>query len=199
MSELSNAHDRFFKVFLSNPQTAADFIRYYLPEQVSDHLDLSQLTLIEGSFVDEELQQHFSDLLYQVKRNNNADAYIYVLFEHKSYPDKLIAFQLLRYMTKIWQQFLKENNKTPLPPIVPVVIYHGQKNWKIALNFQSLFNDPGELSPFLPEFHYHLSDLSRYEDEEIKGDVILRTALLLDFGQSQLARHWPSKKKQLKN
>ena len=42
------------------------------------------------------MQQHQADLLYQVRLHDGQIAYVYFLFEHKSYPDRLVALQLLR-------------------------------------------------------------------------------------------------------
>ena len=40
-----------------------------------------------GSFVDEELRQHHSDVLFRVRLKTGSDAFAYVLLEHKSSSD----------------------------------------------------------------------------------------------------------------
>jgi predicted transposase/invertase (TIGR01784 family) len=124
------------------------------------------------------LWEHSSDLLYQVAlRRGGSPAYIYVLFEHKSYPDRMVAFQLLRYMVRIWERDRQQGLK--LAPMMPVVLYHGEAQWKIAPNFRALFEEmPVELAPYLPEYRYWLCDLSQYSDEQIKGEMILQVGLL---------------------
>jgi RNase P/RNase MRP subunit POP5 len=102
-----------------------------------------------------------------------------MLFEHKSFSDPLISLHLLRYMVRIWEHALKQGEARPLPPIMPVVIYHGRVQWRVGLEFCNLFNLPGELAGLVPNFRYLLCDLSRYNDEEIKGAVTLRAGLLL--------------------
>ena len=104
---------------------------------------------------------------------------MYVLFEHKSYPEPRIAFHLLRYMVRIWEQALKQGVLGELPPIIPIVAYHGKAKWKIALDLRALFASPEELTAFLPDFRYVLCDFSRFSDDAIKGMVTLRVALLL--------------------
>lgn len=66
MSELTNPHDKFFKAALTQPDAARSFLRDYLPAAVAETLDLARLQLIKDSFVDETLQEQFSDLLYEV-------------------------------------------------------------------------------------------------------------------------------------
>jgi predicted transposase/invertase (TIGR01784 family) len=177
METITNPHDRFFKQLLSGPESAYDFMRYYLPTEVVELLDLPSLALRKGSFVDRRLQEHFSDLLYEVNLHTGGGAYIYILFEHKSYPERHIAFHLLRYMVQIWEQSLKE--RQGFAPIVPVVIYHGQARWRVSPHFGGLFDAPEALASFVPDYYYWLCDLSRYSDEEIRGEVILRVGLLL--------------------
>jgi predicted transposase YdaD len=161
---------------------AADLLRHYLPDNLAARLDLTALELSKGSFVDEDLKSHFSDLLYKVRIDGGSDAYIYVLFEHKSTQDDWVAFQLLRYMVKIWEQVRKENAKLrKLPPILPLVLYHGQSKWQVSRSFGSLISLSGvdELRPYQPDFEYHLLDLSAYSEDEIKGSAAARVVLLL--------------------
>src|SRR5215813_2862601 len=103
MTDLTNPHDRFFKELLARPETATDFLVNYLPPEIVALLDLSVPELAKDSFIDEELRQHFSDLLYRVKLRSGDDAFVYILFEHKSTPDGWTAFQLLRYEVRIWE------------------------------------------------------------------------------------------------
>jgi predicted transposase/invertase (TIGR01784 family) len=177
MTELSNPHDHFFRELLSRQEAARDFLRYYLPAEVVPLLDLSEPELLQDSFIDPELREHSSDLLYQVTlHRGGSPAYVYVLFEHKSYPDPLVAFQLLRYMVRIWER--DREQKTKLAPIMPVVLYHGEARWKVAPNLQAIFQAPAELAPYLPDYRYWLCDLSQYSDEQIKGEMILQVGLL---------------------
>jgi hypothetical protein len=59
------------------------------------------------------------------------------------------------------------------------VIYHGAAKWKVAEKFMGLFECPEDLVRFLPDFGYVVCDVSRFSDEEIKGMVKLKAALLL--------------------
>jgi predicted transposase/invertase (TIGR01784 family) len=80
-------------------------------------LDTEQVALVKGSFVDKRLRQHFSDLLFRVGLRAGGEAFIYILLEHKSEPDALVARQLLRYLSLIWER-LEVDGK--LSPIIPV-------------------------------------------------------------------------------
>ena len=142
-SWLTNPHDHFFKSIFSRQESARDFLRHYLPAEVMADLDVTELEISHQSFIDAELREHFTDLLYKVRLKDGKDALIYVLFEHKSYSDRLVAFQLLRYMVRIWEHSLSEGES--LSPILPLVIYHGRAKWSISLNFSVLFDAPTSL------------------------------------------------------
>jgi predicted transposase YdaD len=180
LPELTNPHDRLFKEVFSRPETAADFLANYLPSDVAGALNLTDLQLVKDSFVDSDLKEFFSDLLYRVRLGQTQDAFVYVLFEHKSAPDKWAAFQLLRYMVKIWTPMAEERGRR-LPPIIPLVLYQGKRKWKVAKNFAALIDGgPADsLKNYVPEFEYHLCDLSRYDTDKLRGDLVLRIAILV--------------------
>jgi predicted transposase YdaD len=52
MPELSNPHDRFFKQVMARKEIASDFLRYYLPAEVSSLLDHAALQVMKDSYVD---------------------------------------------------------------------------------------------------------------------------------------------------
>jgi predicted transposase/invertase (TIGR01784 family) len=172
---VQNPHDRFFRESFSRPDIVRNYLEEYLPANVRTLLELDTLALQEGSFIDEAMQEHQTDLLYQVQLNNGTTTALYFLFEHKSYPDPLVGLQLLRYMVRFWERQVKENEE--LMPILPLVIYHGEKAWHTPADFLSLLEVPEELRPFLPQFRYHISDFSYLSDETIRGEIWLRVSL----------------------
>ena len=68
-SQVANIHDAFFKQVLSDQQAAGTFLREHLPSEVTGLLTCDLPERVPGSFVDEELRQHHSDLLFQVRLN----------------------------------------------------------------------------------------------------------------------------------
>ena len=191
---LIDPHDKFFQGTFSRKKVARDFIKHYLPADVVSLLDVDSLEISKDSFIDADLKRHFSDLLYKVALQDQSKQpfYIYLLFDHKSYMDKWVAFQLLVYMIRIWELSFKQQRairkKQPkgkkdrwyLPPIFPLVVYHGTDRWTASTEFVDLFDNlPKALRPYMPNYQYWLCDLSSYDDEDIKGYVILQVGLLL--------------------
>ncbi len=65
--------------------------------------------------------------------------------------------------------------------IVPLVVYHGRKGWEGRTDLAAMVAGyeelPPELKKMVPNYAYLLYDLTRYSDEEIKGEVRLRILL----------------------
>ncbi|MCB0116471.1 MAG: Rpn family recombination-promoting nuclease/putative transposase [Caldilineaceae bacterium] len=173
---VSNPHDHFFRQMFSDQAILADFIESYLPADIVDNVDLGSLDLQKESFIDEELQEHQSDLLCRMKQRNGEDAFLYLLLEHKSYSDRWVALQLLRYKSRIWEA-VRTKGET-LSPIVPVVLYHGQPPWTAPRHLHELAHTPASWRPFVADFEYLLFDLARMGDANLVGRAPLLAALL---------------------
>jgi len=177
---IQNPHDKFFKETFSNVAVAKDFVNNYLPQSIINIVDINTLEPQKDSFINEELQEVFSDMLFRVNINKK-EGYLYFLFEHKSYISKNVSFQLLKYMLEIWEAKIKKENIHELPIIIPLVIYHGKEDWKIKTTLGEMINGykelPKDVKKYVPDYEYLLYDIARYTDEEIKGEVQLRILL----------------------
>ncbi|HOU93774.1 MAG TPA: Rpn family recombination-promoting nuclease/putative transposase, partial [Polyangiaceae bacterium] len=101
-ARVTEPHDKLFREAMSNGKDAAAMLRAVLPAALVAELDLDELRLEPGTFVDEELRRSQSDVLLRT-RHRGREASVYVLFEHKSGPDRWTVLQVLRYMVRIWE------------------------------------------------------------------------------------------------
>ncbi|MBT8421055.1 MAG: Rpn family recombination-promoting nuclease/putative transposase [Gammaproteobacteria bacterium] len=178
-ADIAQPHDRFLKELLSHPLNAGTLLREHLPEEVVRFLSDEAPELVKGSFVDEQLREHLSDRLFKVKTVNDRTAFLYVLIEHKSAPDRRIGLQLLRYMAEILRQWEKENPKWErLPAIVPFVFYHGAEEWKIPNEFLHLVDFEDAWKPYLLNFRFPVLDLGNIPDPQLSKDRRLYVRLL---------------------
>jgi hypothetical protein len=169
---MANPHDRFVKEVFARQDCAAAHLRAFLPPAVRAALDLRTLELVSGSFVDEALQEHHTDLLYRV-RLAGREAFVYVLFEHQSTVDPLMALRVLRYVLRIWSRWQADHpGSQELPPVVPMVLYHGEGRWSAPTNLRQLQGQGrAELEALLahaPSCGFVLVDLSDLEDEVLR-------------------------------
>lgn len=178
--KIQNPHDKFFKETFGKVEVAKDFLNNYLPGSIMKIVDMSTLEPQKDSFINKELQEVFSDMLFRVNIDKR-EGYIYFLFEHKSYTSKNISFQLLKYMLEIWEAKINKERIEELPVIIPLVIYHGKNQWNISTNLGQMINGykelPEDVKRYIPDYEYLLYDISGYTDEEIKGGVINKIAM----------------------
>ncbi|QTA82327.1 Putative transposase, RpnA-like [Desulfonema limicola] len=178
MDNIVNPHDKLIREVASNKPFATDILQNYLPDDVVKLIDINSLEISKDSFIDKELKDYYSDLLYKINLAGRP-GYVYILFEHKSYQDRLAPLQVLEYMPKIWRLHLKQHKKEPLPVIIPMFLYHGQSRWKDTKFSDLMENSASLLSAYVPDFEYVMIDLTQYSDEEIKGTVLSRVVMLL--------------------
>jgi predicted transposase/invertase (TIGR01784 family) len=164
-------HDRFFKKVFGRGKVAAELLRCYLPPDLVALLDLSRIELDADAFVDDKLREHFSDLLYRVGLQSGEEACVQVLIEHKSYSDKWVHLQTLRYQALEWER-QRENGMEHLRVIIPFVLHHGASEWGAGRRFSDLFLfDAGHesLKRFVPDYEPLLLDISQFENHELIG------------------------------
>ncbi len=164
-NKLHKPHDAIAKQWLSRLDVARDFLNAHLPPSIRNHCDLNTLKIEPSSFVEEDLKQLFSDLIYSLKINQHT-SYIYLLLEHQSSPEALLPFRLLRYQVALLQRFYDQGCKT-LPIVIPMVIYHGEKSpYPYATQLANCFVDPTLASDAMFK-QIHLIDLTIIEDTSI--------------------------------
>jgi predicted transposase YdaD len=175
----ANIHDAFFKQALADPKLAATFLREHLPSDVADLLSQEPPEPVPGSFVDEELQQHHTDLLFRVRLKSGPAALAYVVVEHKSSPDPGARLQLLRYVVRVLSHCHDRSNRPlRLPIVFPLLVHQGPEDWTISCEFMDLFGVvPAALRPYVPGFRHALVDLAQIEDRKLSSDARLRAFL----------------------
>ncbi|MDR5611376.1 Rpn family recombination-promoting nuclease/putative transposase [Arsenophonus sp.] len=158
-------HDSIFKQFLSEKETAKDFFDIWLPDEIKALCDLDSLKVESGSFVDSEMKNYQSDILYSVN-TKKGNGYIYVLIEAQSTPDKLIAWRLMRYSMAAMQKHLEQGNKK-LPLVFPILFYCGEQSpHPYSTNWLDCFHDR-KLAERIYTNPFRLADVTTLDDGEI--------------------------------
>ncbi|KYP87566.1 hypothetical protein WB91_20855, partial [bacteria symbiont BFo1 of Frankliniella occidentalis] len=177
-SSTPTPHDATFRQFLTHPEVARDFLDIHLPAELHAICDLSTLKLESGSFVEDNLRQYFSDVLYSLKTTDEDDGYIHVLIEHQSTPDKHMAFRLLRYAVASMQRHLDAGHKK-LPLVIPVLFYMGKRTpYPYSTCWLDEFCNPA-LAAKLYSSHFPLVDVTVISDDVIADHRSLAALTLL--------------------
>lgn len=179
-------HDSLFRYAFSDPATITAHFQAVLPPEVVAALDWPSLRLQPGSYVDETYQDFHSDLLFKVDTRAGEEVFLYLLFEHQSSSDPLMAQRVLTYMIRVWDFWLRgEGNPRPrkLPPVLPVILFHGTSAWTAPTRLSELLLGGPELKAamgeLVPEVRYILQDLSAHSDEQLFGTALGRMVQIL--------------------
>lgn len=166
MQRVANTpHDAVFKQFLTHTDTARDFLDIHLPQDIKAICDLSTLKLESGNFVEESLQEQYSDVLYSVSMQGHS-GYLHILLEHQSTPSKKIAFRMMRYAIAAMQRHL-EAGFQQLPLVVPILFYQGKTSpYPYSMCWTDMFASP-ELARRLYCEPFPLVDVTTIPDDEI--------------------------------
>lgn len=167
-SQITHAHDRFFKQAMANKQVAKEFFETKLPADLLASIDLNNLDMQSGSYVDDMRQESIADILYKTTIAGH-EGYLYLIVDHQSTPDQLMPFRVLRYTCNIIAKYLSDHKTAKsIPMILPLVVYHGKTTWSYSNDINTLVDAPKELvdAYFLKPFS--LIDLTSIDDDTLK-------------------------------
>ncbi len=120
-------------------------------------LDFARAVPVVRSFVDPRPRALETDVVWKVPAERKHECFIYVVIEHQSTTEHLMALRVLKYVTALYDSLVDEayastkryGPDTHLPLIVPIVIYCGEDEWTAPLTFEELLGacPPGVTAP----------------------------------------------------
>ena len=164
-------HDEFFKYNLENRQILIEILKMSLSENVFYKIDLDKIESQKTDFITDDLKEHRTDALFKAFIGGG-EAFIYLLFEHKSYKDLDLDFQILKYLLDILQ---REKERTgERVSIIPIAVYNGEESWEPTGNFLSGYTYikemPIEIRGLLLDFSYFFLDISKVDKTKL-GEI----------------------------
>jgi len=116
---LKHPHDSFFKKLFDNEENIRDFLKAYLPKSLAQYIDFESIKISDTEKENKKHKKYYLDLSVDCQIQETQSK-IYIIFEHKSYQDKLTLMQVLNYCLTIWEAEI-ENNQDYLTPIIPYI------------------------------------------------------------------------------
>jgi predicted transposase/invertase (TIGR01784 family) len=165
---LNNPNDRFFKKLFGLVSVVRDYFKEVFPKHLSTKLDLNTLKLDTTSYITSELEEYYSDIVWQCQlEGKKSVVHICFIFEHKSYVPAYPHIQIGDYKQGAYNKQLAAEQ--PLSVVVPIILYHGKRPW-IVKPFSSYFGDVDEgFQRFIDPCEYYLTNLQDYPDETIEA------------------------------
>ena len=133
-----------------------------------------------------EFKEGYSDIVAKAEMKSRSGGRIpteiYFILEHKTEGKVKVFIQILKYMCFVWEQDINANK--PLRIIIPIIFYHGEKEWNVPESFLAQFDVDDEVKQFLLDFRYILFDTNPWDfrdesNKELKDNVFVFTALVL--------------------
>jgi predicted transposase YdaD len=161
---------------------AADFFQSVVRSALGG-LELQEVKLEPGSYVDEQLASSYSDLLYSGRLGGRAGL-TYFLIEHQSTVYRMMALRINSYCLAALQDWVKSHpGAKTVPPIVPIVVHQGERNWNAPTELKELYGFEPEMEKALgnhvPSGGFILIDLKKLDLEELRCGLLLRLTLSL--------------------
>ena len=158
---------------MADKRVAREFLTRHLPKDLAKKVNFNDLVLQPRSFINDVRKESAVDVLFKTTLDDK-EAFLYLLVEHQSKPDKLMPFRMLKYTCNILDDHL-EKHKTKLkgktkklPFIYPMVIYHAKKPYGYSTDINDLVDAP---KSFVDQYFlkpFQLIDLGEIEDEQLK-------------------------------
>jgi predicted transposase/invertase (TIGR01784 family) len=160
-------HDRFFHSVMEHRPVAIDFLNHHLPERIRQALDVESLRLLPTTYVDVKFQKSYSDVVFRCKLAEKT-AYITILAEHQSTPDKFMPFRVTHYVLGLLNSLNRKHPGELLPAVYTLVFYHGEQTpYPYSLNLLDCFDDPLNVMKDTLFQPLPLIDVNQLSDEEL--------------------------------
>jgi predicted transposase/invertase (TIGR01784 family) len=162
--------DNSYKMLFSHREMVEDLLRGFVREPWVAHVDFATLEKVSGSYVADDLRDREDDVIWRVRLRDRW-LYVYLLLEFQSTVDAHMAVRLMAYVALLYQDLIRTGavaKGEKLPPVLPVVLYNGNRRWTAAEELADLIEDvPGGLARYRPRLRYLLLDEGRYADTEL--------------------------------
>lgn len=166
----SRPHDALFKAAFETPEHATALFQLVLPNEVSAAISWSSIARESGTFIDPELADRHSDLLFSVQLAD-APALLYLLLEHQSTHAHDMPLRMAEYLMRVWRRHQKEHDM-PLPLILPAVVSHAPGSWTGPRSLHALIQPPptsiSGLAPLVLDYSMLVLDLIEADDAKLR-------------------------------
>ncbi len=148
--------DRGIQWLLESPENVRGLLSVVAADLCAA-LDFSRVVREPTTLIPDNLRKQEADLIFRLpyREQNGTEArevLVYLLIEHQSAPDPIMAFRVLFYMVNLWDRQRREWLDSGRPasqwrflPIVPVIFYTGSARWEGPLSLTTLMDLPAAL------------------------------------------------------
>ena len=157
----NKSHDKLVKSVLKNKKEIVKFINQF----ISNTYNINEKNVIKftNSYIKAKYKSKETDLVYKLKNEE-----VFFLIEYQSTIDVRLPYRILNYCIDIMHEWCKEqkfNKNKKYPIIVPIVIYTGDKKWKVPQNFKEKQISVSVFENYKINLQYNLVEVNRLSDK----------------------------------
>ena len=181
-------HDAAFKRWFDHKRMVEDLLRGFAPPAVVEALDFASLEQLPAEYADDEAGRSSGDAVWRVRFRGAADEWLYllVLLEFQSTVDRHMAARILAYTARMYLKLVRGGEAPPdgrLPPVLPVVIYNGERRWSAAAEMAETIAAVGAaLAPFQPRQRHLVIDEHALRVEDLPEGNVVSAQIALEQG-----------------
>ena len=138
--------DPAYKLIFSQARMVEDTLRGFLAPEWCDQLDFPTLDRMNAEYVGADLHHRLGDMVWRVEFGSGSPAggpslangerpYLLVLFEFQSGVDPDMAWRMHEYVYLLHRHLRHSGTfkaQGREPPVLPVVVYNGERRWTAA-------------------------------------------------------------------
>ncbi len=148
------SHDKLIKNILKDEEEARKLINYFI--RPKKEIEKGELVRYTNSYITKKYKSKEADLVYKLKEKE-----IFFLIEHQSTIDRTMPFRILNYCIDIIQEWSRNKKSSRYPIVVPIVVYTGDRNWKIPNNFREKQISSYVFEKYKIDLEYNLVDINK--------------------------------------
>jgi hypothetical protein len=183
-----NPSDSLYHRLFSHPVMVEQFVRDFVPAALALGLDFSRMERVNAKFHGRGGRRREGDVIWRIPTEYGGDVYLYLMLEFQSQIDWWMPVRIQVYAGLLWQQIIDEMRLKPgdrLPPVLPVVLYNGDKAWNAPTGTTELVALPpaSPLWHWQPDIRYHLVDERALPGSELeRHDSLVALLFRLEAG-----------------
>lgn len=169
---MNASRDNIYKQLFSHPEIVRDLVVGALPAGWAQALEVEAFERVNASYASEQGKARHEDVVWRA-RIGGEWVYVYILLEFQSRPDKWMALRMQVYIGLLYQDLIAQHKLSKhgkLPPVLPIVFYHGRRPWHAVIELADLTLPPPDgLAQFQAQQRYLLID---QHHDAARGDIV---------------------------
>ena len=209
MKQTTPGSDPIYKRLYAFAEMVEDLLRSLFPRELTDAVDWPSLGRLPAEYVGDDFRRRHGDAVWRVRLREGDERgewlYVLVLLEFQSTTDEIMALRVLEYTTMLYRELVRESRGARsardgprakkgaakperLPPVLPVVLYNGDAEWRAARDVMDLIAEVGaNLTPYQPSQRHIVLDERHATADDKRLRKLTRAVVLLEQSRSPVA------------